>query len=67
MYRPNLVGEVPISLPGNYKKVRAPKNDDLIMIEQSVDWLHNRLFILILKMKPDGQKEYIVVSCDTGK
>ena len=39
----------------------------MIMVEQSVDWLHNRLFILILKMKPDGQKEYRVVSCDTGK
>ena len=62
-----VVREVAISLPGNYKKFRASENDDMIMVEQSVDWLHNRLFILILKMKPDGQKEYRVVSCDTGK
>ena len=62
-----VVREVAISLPGNYKKFRASENDDMIMIEQSVDWLHNRLFILILKMKLDGQKEYRVVSCDTGK
>ena len=69
MYRPRriVVREVALSLPGIYKKVRAPKNYDMIMIEQSVDWLHNRLFILILKMKLDGQKEYRVVSCDTGK
>ena len=67
--RPSLivVREVAISLPGNYKKFRASENDDMIMVEQSVDWLHNRLFILILKMKLNGQKEYIVVSCDTGK
>ena len=62
-----VVREVAISLPGNYKKSRASENDDMIMIEQGVDWLHNRLFILMLKMKPDGQKEYRVVSCDTGK
>ena len=69
LYRPRriVVREVALSLPGIYKKVRAPKNYDMIMIEQSVDWLHNRLFILILKMKLDGQKEYRVVSCDTGK
>ena len=69
MCRPNriVVREVALSLPEIYKKVRAPNNDDMTMIEQSVDWLHNRLFILILKMKPGGQKEYRVVSCDTGK
>ena len=67
--RPNriVVREVALSLPGIYKKARAPKTDDMVMIEQSVDWLHNRLFILILKIKLNGQKEYIVVSCDTGK
>ena len=67
--RPNhiVVREVAISLPWIYKKVRAPENDDMIMIEQSVDWLHNRLFILILQMKPDEQNHYRVISCDTGK
>ena len=67
--RPNriVVREVALSLPGIYKKARAPNNDNMIMIEQCVDWLYNRLFILILKMKLDGQKEYRVVSCDTGK
>ena len=67
--RPNrvVVCEVAVSLPDIYKKFRSSENDDMIMIEQSVDWLHNRLFILILKMKLDGQKEYRVVSCDTGK
>ena len=62
-----VVCEVAVSLPDIYKKFRSSKNDGMIMIEQSVDWLHNRLFILILKMKLDGQKEYRVVSCDTGK
>ena len=62
-----VICEVAVSLPDTYKKFRSSENDDMIMIEQGVDWLHNRLFILILKMKLDGQKEYRVVSCDTGK
>ena len=62
-----VVCEVAVSLPDIYKKFRSSENDDMIMIEQSVDWLHNRLFILILIMRLDGQKEYRVVSCDTGK
>ena len=47
----------------------GPQNENEIglVVDQSIDWLYQKLFVLVHVENVKGQKEYRIASCDLGK
>ena len=43
------------------------ENKSYLVVDQSVDWLYLRLYILVQFELVNGQKEHRIASCDIGK
>ena len=43
------------------------ENEIGLVVDQSIDWLYQKLFVLVLVENVKGQKEYRIASCDLGK
>ena len=43
------------------------QNKSYQVVDLSVDWLYVRLYILVQVELVNGQKEYMIASCDIGK
>ena len=43
------------------------QNKSYLVVDQSVDWLYLRLYILVQVELVNGQKEFRIGSCDIGK
>ena len=43
------------------------KEDNFMIVGQSVDWLYRKLYVLELRDTPDSQKKYRIAACDMGK
>ena len=47
--------------------IEGEENDQRIIVDQSVDWLYNKMYLLLVEKRGSGEKEYGIASCDIGK
>ena len=43
------------------------EDENNLVVDISVDWLYQKLYVLALEEKKGGQKEYRIATCDIGK
>ena len=48
-------------------KQTQDENEIGLVVDQSIDWLYQKLFVLVLVENVKGQKEYRIASCNLGK
>ena len=49
------------------KRFEGLKPYQRIVVDQNIDWLYDKIYLLIMQESITAQKEYAIASCDIGK